>query len=245
MVGRIHSTESFGTVDGPGVRFVVFLQGCPLRCQYCHNPDTWNRQGGTEMSVEQIMQLYSKNRAFYQKGGITLTGGEPLLQAEFARELFERCKAEGIHTALDTSGITFDGSDKYDGLLQKTDLVMLDIKHIDAAAHKKLTGADNKNVLAFAKYLEKKEIPLWVRHVILPGITDQKEDLFELGRFIGTLKNIKALDVLPYHTMGVGKYKELGLPYPLEGVPPMEAEGAKVAREHILAGIAAARRGVF
>ncbi len=244
MKGKIHSIESFGTVDGPGVRLVVFLQGCPLRCRYCHNPDTWNTAGGQEMQVEQIMELYRKNRPFYQKGGITLTGGEPLLQAAFAEQLFRCCKEEGIHTALDTSGITFDGSDKYEGLLQWTDLVMLDIKHIRSDAHKELTGADNKNVLAFAKYLQQKGIALWARHVVVPGITDQKEDLMALGRFLGQLTNLKALDVLPYHTLGVHKYKEMGLDYTLQGVMPPDQKEIQLAKGYILSGISQARQGI-
>lgn len=243
MIGQVHSIESFGTVDGPGIRLVVFLQGCPLRCAYCHNPDTWDKQGGKQTEVEEILSLYRKNRSFYEKGGITVTGGEPLLQAEFVKELFCRAKEEGIHTCLDTSGITFDGSDRLDGVLEYTDLVMLDIKAICPALHKKLTGADNKNVLAFARYLSDKNLPLWVRHVAVPGVTDDPEHLQKLGEFIGTLKNLKALDVLPYHTLGVHKYKELGLSYQLEGVPPMSAEGAAAAKEQILKGIRKARAG--
>ena len=242
MVGRIHSTESFGTVDGPGIRLVIFMQGCPLRCQYCHNPDTWERNGGREVSPEEILSLYRKNRSFYHNGGITLTGGEPMLQADFVTELFRLCKAEGIHTCLDTSGIVFDGSAKYDELLKYTDLVMLDIKAIDPEVHKSLTGADNKNVLAFARHLAEQGVPLWVRHVVVPGITDQPDRLFRLGEFIGTLKDLKALDVLPYHTLGVHKYEELGLPYPLAGVQAMDKRDAVAAKEHILAGIRKVRK---
>lgn len=242
MVGRIHSTESFGTVDGPGIRFVVFMQGCPLRCQYCHNPDTWERNAGREVSAEEILDLYRKNRSFYHNGGITLTGGEPMLQADFVTELFRLCKAEGIHTCLDTSGIVFDGSAKYDQLLKYTDLVMLDIKAIDPEVHKSLTGADNKNVLAFARHLAALGVPLWVRHVVVPGITDKPDRLFRLGEFIGTLGDLKALDVLPYHTLGVHKYEELGIDYPLAGIQAMDKQDAVTAKEHILAGIRKVRR---
>ena len=241
MDGYIHSIETFGTVDGPGIRFVIFMQGCPLRCRYCHNPDTWDTKGGKQMSVEEILAQFEKNKAFYSKGGITVTGGEPLLQIDFLCELFEKAKAQNIHTCIDTSGITYrkDNSsyvDKLDTLMQYTDLIMLDIKHIDSVEHKALTGADNEGILAFARYLEEKQIPLWVRHVVVPGINDKEEYLLELGRFIGGLSNVKALDVLPYHTMGVEKYRELGIPYSLEGVEPMSTAGAQKAKESIMQG---------
>ncbi len=234
MQGRIHAVESFGTVDGPGIRLVIFLQGCPLRCVYCHNPDSHPLDGGEEMTVEALLELYRKNRAFYQKGGITLSGGEPLLQAEFATELFARAHAEGIHTALDTSGITFDGSDRYDALLANTDLVLLDIKAMDEALHRRLTGADNQNVLAFARYLAEKQVPVWLRHVVVPGYNDDRASLEAVGRWMATLPNVSGLEVLPYHTMGVPKYKALGRPYPLEGVPPLSKEAATQARKIIL-----------
>lgn len=243
MTGRVHSRESFGTVDGPGLRYVVFLQGCPMRCRYCHNPDTWNPSGGEETSAEEILADYRKNREFYTNGGLTVTGGEPLMQPEFVAELFAKAHAEGIHTCLDTSGITFNpkNTSKVDKVLENTDLVMLDIKHIRPEAHKALTRQDNRGILAFARYLEEKRIPLWVRHVVVPGVTDKAEDLRELGRFLGTLKNLRALDVLPYHTMGVKKYEQLGLTYSLQGVPPATRRQAEDAKGHILAGIAQAR----
>ncbi len=243
MTGRVHSRESFGTVDGPGLRYVVFTQGCPMRCRYCHNPDTWNPQGGEETPVEDILRDYRKNKEFYAKGGLTVTGGEPLMQPEFVAELFEKAHLEGIHTCLDTSGITFNPAktEKVDKVLEHTDLVMLDIKHIAPDTHKWLTEQDNVNILAFAKHLESKKIPLWVRHVVVPGITDKPEDLQALGRFIGSLRNLRALDVLPYHTMGVSKYRELGIDYPLEGVEPATKQQALEAKKHILAGIAEVR----
>ncbi len=243
MTGRVHSRESFGTVDGPGLRYVVFTQGCPMRCRYCHNPDTWNVSGGEETSVEDILRHYRKNKEFYTKGGLTVTGGEPLLQPEFVAELFEKAHLEGIHTCLDTSGITFNPAktDKVDRVLVHTDLVMLDIKHIRPDAHQALTDQDNGNILAFARYLEQKKIPLWVRHVVVPGITDKQEDLMELGRFIGKLRNLRALDVLPYHVLGVSKYKELGIPYPLEGVEAATKQQALEAKKHILTGVAQVR----
>lgn len=247
MKGYIHSQESFGTVDGPGLRYVVFFQGCPMRCQYCHNPDTWEVKKGTEVTVEEILKNYDKNRSFYQKGGLTVTGGEPLLQIDFLLELFKAAKAEKIHTCIDTSGITYRPENtnylkKLDELMQYTDLVMLDIKQIDPEKHKKLTSQENTGILAFAKYLEEKKIPLWIRHVVVPGISDGKEDLLNLGRFIGSLKNLKALDVLPYHTMGVNKYKELGMAYPLEGVEALPKEKAAEAKSYILEGIRQVRQ---
>ena len=239
MTGRIHSVESFGTVDGPGIRYVLFMQGCPLRCLYCHNPDTWDLSGGREITVQEVLSEYNKNRDFYAKGGITVTGSEPLLQVDFLTELFKAAKSENIHTCIDTSGITFnpESTDKIDNLLQYTDLVMLDIKHIDNDEHTKLTGKSNKNILQFAKHLEKLKKPVWIRHIIVENITDNPEHLKELGRFIGSLKNLAALDVLPYHTMGVNKYKELNIPYALEGVPALPLEEAVKAKQHILNGI--------
>ncbi len=247
MNGFIHSKESFGTVDGPGIRYVLFMQGCPMRCLYCHNPDTWKTGTGEEITAEEVVEEIKSNKGFYSKGGITVSGGEPLLQIDFLIELFKKCREENIHTCIDTSGITYDAENeglikKLDSLLECTDLVMLDIKHIDTDNHKTLTGWGNGNVLAFAKYLEKKNIPLWVRHVVVEGYTDKKEDLIKLGEFIGGLKNLKALDVLPYHTMGVDKYKELGVPYKLEGVPPMPKSEAIKAKEYILLGIKKSRQ---
>ena len=239
MEGYVHSTESFGTVDGPGVRFVIFLQGCPMRCQYCHNPDTWKMNTGTKRTAQSLISEYDRNRAFYKRGGITVTGGEALMQIDFLLELFRLARARGIHTCLDTSGVTYrpgesDYNRKLDALMEVTDLVMLDIKHIDPDGHKQLTGHDNSGILAFARYLEEKGIPVWIRHVVVPGITDDPAQLTRLGQFIGQLNNVKALDVLPYHVMGVSKYKELGIPYPLEGIPAATTEEAKNARQVIL-----------
>ena len=247
MKGYIHSQESFGTVDGPGLRYVVFFQGCTMRCQYCHNPDTWEVRKGTEVTVNEIMENYNKNRSFYTKGGLTVTGGEPLLQIDFLLELFKEATKQGIHTCLDTSGITYRPgntayNEKLDELMKYTSLVMLDIKHIDPVKHKTLTAQENKGILAFAQYLAEKNVPLWVRHVVVPGISDDPEDLKNLGRFIGTLKNLKALDVLPYHTMGVNKYKQLGLEYPLEGVEALPKEKAVEAKAFIMEGLREVRK---
>ncbi len=239
MTGRIHSIESCGTVDGPGIRLVVFMQGCPMRCLYCHNPDTWEVNAGKEITVREILIEYEKNKAFYTGGGITVTGGEPLLQTEFVTELFKAAKDKNIHTCLDTSGITFSKgkTEVFDKLTEVTDLVLLDIKHIDDDEHKKLTGCSNKAVLDFAEYLDSKEVPTWIRHVAVPGITIDNRYLYELGLFIGRLKNVKALDVLPYHTMGMHKYKTLGIEYPLKGIPAAEKQDAAEARRIIIKGI--------
>ena len=239
MNGFVHSTESFGTVDGPGVRFVIFLQGCPMRCQYCHNPDTWKMNSGSLRSVESLLRDFERNQAFYRKGGITVTGGEALMQIDFVLDLFQQAKAKGIHTCLDTSGITYRPgasgyNEKLDELMAVTDLVMLDIKHIDPAGHKELTGHDNGGILAFARYLEEKNVPVWIRHVVVPGITDDEALLTRLGTFLGTLSNVKALDVLPYHVMGVTKYRQLGIPYPLDGVPAATKTEAANAKKIIL-----------
>ncbi len=245
MLGKIHSTESFGTVDGPGIRFVVFMQGCPMRCKYCHNPDTWELSGGTEMTVPQVLAEYESCKEFYKTGGITVTGGEPLMQIEFVIELFEAAKQRGIHTCLDTSGITFtaENTEKFDRLMNSTDLVMLDIKHIDGDAHRELTKQDNGNILAFARYLAERNIPVWIRHVAVPDVTIEEDALYRLGRFIGGLRNVKALDVLPYHDMGVPKYQALGMEYPLAGILPATEEQALLAKQTILKGIRDVRVG--
>lgn len=239
MEGYIHSTESFGTVDGPGIRFVIFFQGCPMRCKYCHNPDTWTIGQGTKRSVESLLDEYDSVKEFMKGGGITCTGGEPMLQLDFLTELFAKAHEKGINTCLDSSGITFDPTnpEKYKKLLAYTDLVMLDIKHIDREEHKKLTGHYNDNILAFAKFLSANNIPVWIRHVVVPGITDNPEYLDRLGHFIAHLKTLKALDVLPYHTMGKVKYEQLGIEYPLGDTPALSNEDAVKARNIIMNGL--------
>ena len=236
--GYIHSIESCGTVDGPGIRFVVFFQGCPMRCKYCHNPDTWEPQNSKKMTVTEIINQYYGVKEF-AKGGITATGGEPMLQIGFLTELFKTTKAKNINTALDTSGILFNPKDtsKTDELLKYTDLVLLDIKHIDNEEHKKLTGHPNKNILEFANYLSDREIPVWIRHVVVPEITFNEQYLNQLGQFLRTLKNIKALDVLPYHNMAIPKYEKLNIEYPLKGIPALSKEQAIEARDIILEGM--------
>ncbi len=223
MTGRIHSFESFGTVDGPGIRFVIFLQGCPLRCQYCHNPDTWG-VGGEEYSVQDVVQRAIRYKNYFgDKGGVTVTGGEPLLQIDFVIELLTELKKKGIHTCIDTSGIMFHPNDelsveKHKQLLSVTDLVLLDIKHIDDEACKKLTGQSNANTLAFARFLSDNGTKIWIRQVLVPGITDGDEDLKKTRAFIDSLKTVEKVEVLPYHTMGTVKYEKLGMEYPLKDV---------------------------
>ena len=231
MKGYIHSIESFGTVDGPGVRFVVFFQGCPLRCLYCHNPDTWAIHGGTEYDANDILEKMVRNLPFYETGGITATGGEPLLQLDFLIELFAKAKERGIHTCLDTSGILFqrEQSEKYDRLMEVCDLVMLDIKHMDEGEHIRLTGAPHSHVFDFMDYLRSKGKPVWVRHVIVPEITYKEEQLRALGQYLRDFENVERIDVLPYHTLGVSKYEQLGVEYPLEGVPQLTKSDAKRA----------------
>lgn len=235
ILGNIHSVESCGTVDGPGIRFVVFTQGCPLRCQYCHNPDTWEFKDNQKMSPDEILTQYEGVKEFCA-GGITVTGGEPLAQIDFVTELFKKAKEKNIHTALDTSGLLFNrnNTSKIDELLKYTSLVLLDIKHIDDEEHKKLTGHSNKNILDFAKYLSENKKPMWVRHVVVPTITFNKEYLTRLGEFLADLHNIAALDVLPYHDMAVPKYENLGIDYPLKGIPPLTHEQALEARNIIM-----------
>ncbi len=236
LYGNIHSIESFGTVDGPGIRLVVFMQGCPMRCLYCHNPDTWSYNTNKKISTEEILKQYESIKEFLKNGGITVTGGEPLYQIDFVTELFKSAKEKNIHTTLDTSGILFNKSniEKYNELIKYTDLILLDIKHIDEKEHIKLTGHSNKNILDFAEYLSEKAIPVWIRHVVVPTITDKEEDLVNLGEFIKTLKNVQALDILPYHNMAISKYKSLGIEYKLKDIPPATKEQAIAARNIII-----------
>ncbi len=242
MQGRIHSLESFGTVDGPGVRYVVFVQGCPMRCAYCHNPDTWAMTGGTMMEPSYIIEQYERNKGFYNGGGLTVTGGEPLMQVDFLIDLFTLAKEKEIHTCIDSSGIAFKPGNtefiaKLDRLMKLTDLVMLDIKHINPDKHKELTSQPNDGILAFCSYLNDRNVDMWIRHVVVPGITDDEKYLFELGYFIGQFQNLKALDVLPYHTMGEAKYEKLGIDYKLKGVPAMDKEKVVEKKQIIVQGI--------
>ncbi len=234
MQGWVHSVESFGTVDGPGLRMVVFMQGCPMRCAYCHNPDTWPEKRGTLMTAEELIEKFLRNASYYKNGGITVSGGEPLLQSEFVTELFRRAKEERVHTCLDTSGVI---PGEYDSLLDVTDLVLLDIKHTDNKAHRDLTGHSNETVFSFLEKLKKRQIPVWIRRVLVPGYTDDDTELFSFGEYLGAFSNLQAVEVLPYHTMGVSKYKELGIDYRLPGVPEVDKEQARQKRQVILQGI--------
>lgn len=234
--GYIHSMESFGSADGPGVRYLIFLKGCNMRCKYCHNPDTWARGGAIEMTPEEVLnQALRYKRYWGKKGGITVSGGEALLQIDFLIELFRQAKEKGIHTCLDTAGNPFGRQapffDKFTELMKYTDLVMLDIKHIDPQAHQNLTGHTNENILDMARILSDMKIPVWIRHVLVPGVTDDEASLRQLRQFLDTLNDVERVEVLPYHTLGVFKWKELGLDYALEGVEPPTIEQIDKARE--------------
>lgn len=234
--GRIHSVENFGSADGPGVRYIVFLKGCNMRCQYCHNPDTWAKDGGELMTPEEVLKKALRYKTYWkEKGGITVSGGEALLQIDFVTELFRLAKEKGVNTCLDTSGNPFSLEEpfksKFDELMKYTDLFMLDIKHMDDAAHRKLTGQTNQNILEMAAYLSDHGKAMWIRHVLVPGITTEEDELHRLRSFLDTLKTVERVEVLPYHTLGVFKWKELGIPYQLEGVDPPTKEQIDRAKE--------------
>ena len=206
LKGKVHSIETFGTVDGPGIRYIVFMQGCPLRCKYCHNRDTWDTKGGKEYTADELIENVSKYSSYMKAsgGGITVSGGEATLQSEFVAKFFEKAKEKGIHTCLDTSG--FVDIEKLDPILENTDLVLLDIKHMDNEKSKDLTGVEITKALEVAKYLDKKNIPVWIRHVLVPTITDDKENLESLAKFVSTLSNVERFELLPYHSIGVHKW---------------------------------------
>lgn len=234
--GHIHSVESFGSADGPGVRYIVFLKGCNMRCQYCHNPDTWAKDGGELMTPEEVLKKALRYKTYWkEKGGITVSGGEALLQIDFVTELFRLAKEKGVNTCLDTSGNPFSMEEpfksKFDELMKYTDLFMLDIKHMDDVAHRKLTGQTNQNILEMAAYLSDHGKAMWIRHVLVPGITTEEDELHRLRSFLDTLKTVERVEVLPYHTLGVFKWKELGIPYQLEGVDPPTKEQIDRAKE--------------
>ena len=227
--GFVHSVESFGSVDGPGIRFLIFLQGCPMRCQFCHNPDSWKTGIGAERTADELLDQAERFRAYWgDNGGITVSGGEALLQIDFLLELFEKAKQRGIGTCLDTSAQLFTRKspffEKFERLMELTDTVLLDIKHIDDEEHRKLTRHSNANILDCARYLSEIDKPVWIRHVLIPGITDKDEYLVRLRDFLSTLHNIERIEVLPYHTLGVYKYEKLGIDYPLKDVQPPAAE---------------------
>ena len=243
MRGKLHSVETFGSVDGPGVRFLVFLSGCGFRCKYGQSPDTWARPPALEMSADEVLAKALRYKAYWGKdGGITVSGGEPLLQIEFLTELFEKAKANGVSTCIDTAAGPFTREEPWFGKFRKlmdvTDLLLLDLKHIDPAAHRDLAGADNANVLDCAKFLSEIGKPVWIRHVLVPGINTDEPSLTKLGAFIRTLANVKKVEVLPYHTLGVPKWTALNLPYALEGVEPPTAEQLALARSFCSPGCA-------
>lgn len=233
-IGRVHSIETFGLVDGPGVRYVLFVQGCHMRCQYCHNPETWSSQIANEPNAGDVSAKDAFDRAYryhnYWKdnGGITVSGGEPLLQMEFVTELFQYAKEKDIHTTLDTAGNPFTREPSFmaafDRLMEVTDLVMLDLKLMDEQKHKKLTGHTNKNILDMADYLSEISKPVWIRRVLVPGLTDSEEDLRALSDKLHEWENVTRVEVLPYHTLGTFKWERMKLEYPLEGIKPPTEE---------------------
>ena len=242
MIGHIHSTESFGAADGPGVRFIVFMQGCHMRCRYCHNPDTWKMDGGDEVTADEILKRALRFKPYWGKdGGITISGGEPLLQIDFVIELFKKAKELGINTCIDTAGNPFTKEDpffsKFEELMKYTDLLLLDLKEINPTRHKDLTGFDNSNIIEMAKYLSEINKPVWIRHVLVPEHSDFDEDLDALGDFIDTLSNVDRVEILPYHTLGKFKWENLGIPYTLESISPPSAERIENAKQRIHAGL--------
>ena len=236
ITGKIHSCESFGAADGPGVRYIVFLQGCKMRCKYCHNPDTWNLSGGEEKTADELIQSALKFKKYWgDKGGITISGGEPLLQIDFLIDLLKKAKEEGIHTTIDTAGNPFTREEpffaKFEELMKYTDLLLLDLKEINPKRHKELTGFENSNILEMAKYLSEIGKPVWIRHVLVPENSDFDEDLTALGEFIGSLSNVEKVEVLPYHTLGKFKWDNLGIAYQLDGINSPEQERIKNAQQ--------------
>ena len=249
LLGRVHSVETFGSVDGPGIRFLIFLRGCSMRCRYCHNPDTWDPETDDLRTADELLTQAMRYRSYWgREGGITVSGGEALLQIDFLTELFRKAKAKGIHTCLDTSGQPFTRREpffsKFAELMKYTDLLLFDLKQIDDAKHRELTGRTNRNILDCARYLSDIGKPIWVRHVLVPGVTDNDDDLHALRAFIDTLQNVKRVEVLPYHAMGTYKWEQLGIPYTLKDVSAPSEERVRNA-EHILTapGICPVERG--
>ena len=239
---NVHSIESFGSVDGPGVRFIIFLQGCPMRCQFCHNPDTWEIGKGQELSADELLDKAERYKSYWgDEGGITVSGGEALLQIDFLIELFSKAKQRGINTCLDTSAQPFTRNEpyfsKFEKLMKYTDTILLDIKHINDSEHRKLTHHGNSNILDCAKYLSDTGKKVWIRHVLIPGITDKEEYLTQLNDFIKTLKNVERVEILPYHTLGTFKYEKLNIAYPLKGVESPSKESIDRANAILMKGL--------
>ncbi|WP_081677417.1 pyruvate formate-lyase-activating protein [Butyrivibrio sp. WCD3002] len=235
LQGRIHSIETFGSVDGPGVRFIIFLKGCNLRCKYCHNADTWNPESNDLRTADELLDKAERYKSYWgDEGGITVSGGEPLLQMDFLRELFSKAKERGINTCIDTAAEPFTREEpffsEFNALMKDTDLLLVDIKHIDNDEHIKLTGKPNENIKDCLRYLSEIDKPVWIRHVLVPGITDNDEYLKKTREFLDTLSNVKRIDVLPYHSLGQFKWEELGIPYQLQGVEAPSAERIENAK---------------
>lgn len=249
LLGRVHSVETFGSVDGPGIRFLIFLKGCSMRCRYCHNPDTWDAETDDLRTTDELLSQAVRYRSYWGcEGGITVSGGEALLQIDFLTELFRKAKAMGIHTCLDTSGQPFTRREpffsKFAELMKYTDLLLFDLKQIDDAKHRDLTGRSNRNILDCARYLSDIGKPIWVRHVLVPGLTDNDDELRALRAFIDTLQNVKRVEVLPYHAMGTYKWEQLGIPYTLKDVGSPSEERIKNAQQILTApGICPVERG--
>jgi len=230
--GYIHSIESMGLVDGPGVRCVVFMQGCAMRCKYCHNPDTWHLHSGQEIEAEDLFAKIRRFRPYFESsgGGVTFSGGEPLLQKEFLIDLLRRCKKAGIHTAIDTAG---GGMGDFSEILELVDMVLLDIKHVKDDAYRELTGISTGRYEHFVSQLKEYPVEVWVRAVIVPGIHDNLSYIQDLWEQIKRLPRVSKIELLPYHTLGVKKYEALEIPYPLEGVPPMDKKQVALWQEHL------------
>ncbi|PSU32321.1 pyruvate formate lyase 1-activating protein [Photobacterium lutimaris] len=233
--GRIHSFESCGTVDGPGIRFIVFMQGCLMRCQYCHNRDTWDLNEGKEITVEELINEAKSYRFFMKSsgGGVTASGGEAMMQPEFVRDFFRAAQAEGIHTCLDTNGYIRKHTDVIDEVLDVADLVMLDLKQLDDSIHQNLVGVPNKRVLDFARYLHQRGQKTWIRYVVVPGYTDDERSAHLLGDFIKDMDNIEKVELLPYHQLGEHKWEAMGFDYQLTGVKPPSKEVMEKVKEII------------
>ncbi len=236
LKGFVHSIESFGAVDGPGIRFLIFLKGCNMRCKYCHNADTWSTDGAEIFDSDTLLDRAERYRPYWKnKGGITVSGGEPLLQIDFLTELFRKANERNINTVLDTAAQPFTRDDpffeKFQELMKYTDLILLDIKHINSNKHKELTGFSNENILDAAKYLSKIKKPVWIRYVLVPKVTDNYDDLRLTREFIDTLENVQKVEVLPYHTLGAEKWQKLGFEYPLKGIEAPAEENIRNAKK--------------
>ncbi len=235
--GRIHSIESMGLVDGPGIRTVIFFQGCKLRCSYCHNPDTWNLKDGNVVTTDELIKKILRFRPYFERsgGGVTFSGGDPLMQPEFLLELLKKCKENDIHTTIDTAGY---GDGNYDEILKYTDLVLLDIKHINSHGYVLLTGCDSNGINTFLDALRRSNTRVWVRHVVVPGYTDTIEHMDKISEIINNeIPNVDKIELLPYHLLGVNKYETMGLKYKLEGVRHMDKEGCKELQEYLISKV--------